>query len=367
MKFLDDLWNSTKHLSPFRLFLLITSPFSLSLAIHLILLMFSAYATWYIPRQMARDEAPAATILIEEGKSDRFSFQTESNLSEFKVDNHMAYPLPQVEYQPVLPDVKFYPEPTIREDIDLIGVETVDRSWLDTVTDQKIIYTGDEKLTGSFSRHIQLLRGGGLDVVFVFDSTSSMAEFLKQVKIKIENLVVTFKKLVPTARIGLVTYRDVGDDFVTKTHQLTYGTKSLKLFLREIDPVGGGDREEAVDEALRVAIEELNWRKRAKKIILLIGDAPPHSQDMLKTRRLIERFRQKMGGMVATLDTSRPTMIPQPGEVEKTVMEEFKLISEIGGGESARLVDEEKVIRQMVVLVFGTRYESCLDEFLKNL
>ncbi len=30
-------------------------------------------------------------------------------------------------------------------------------------------------------------------------------------------------------------------------------------------------------------------------------------------------------------------------------------------------MDEEKVIRQMVVLVFGTRWEVFLDEFMKNL
>ena len=48
-------------------------------------------------------------------------------------------------------------------------------------------------------------------------------------------------------------------------------------------------------------------------------------------------------------------------------MDEFKLIAEEGGGESARLMDEERVIRQMVVLVFGTRWEMFLDEFMKNL
>lgn len=371
MRFIEDGWNFIKGLSPLKLSLLILSPFTLSLLIHVTILMLSAYTTWYIP-MLKKEEEPVATILIEDGKSDRFSFQTSSYLDQFKVNNHMSYPLPQVEYRPVLPDVKFYPEPTIREELDLIGVETIDRKWLDPATDRQILYTGEEKLAGSFSRHIRILRGGGLDVVFVFDSTSSMAEFLKRVKIKIANLVATFKKLVPTARIGLVTYRDVGDDFVTKVHRLTYGTKSLQNFLRDIYPVGGGDLEEAVDEALRVAIDELNWRKRSKKIILLIGDAPPHQKDMEKTTALIEKFRKKMGGMVAALDTSRQSLRPMASEdnvvvEQKKVLEEFRYFAKIGGGESARLVDEEKVIRQMVVLVFGTRWEGCLDEFLKNL
>ena len=358
---------SIKNLSPLNLILLITSPFALSFLIHTLILTFSAYTTWYISSTNEADDDPAATILVEESTSDRFSFQDTNTLNQFKVDSTLAYSFPQVEYRPVVPDVTFYPEPTDLEDLDLIGVETIDREWLNPVTDQKFIYSGEEKLAGSFSRHIQALRKGGLDVVFVFDSTSSMAEFLKQVKTKIANLVITFKKLVPTARIGLVTYRDRGDDFVTKKYPLTHGTKPLQLFLRDIDPVGGGDREEALDEALRVAIEEFKWKPYAKKIILVIGDAPPHQEDMPQVQKLIERFKNKMNGMVATLDTSRDAFIPVGGKSQQNVMDEFKLIAETGGGESARLIDEERVIRQMVVLVFGTRWEIFLDEFMKNL
>ena len=71
--------------------------------------------------------------------------------------------------------------------------------------------------------------------------------------------------------------------------------------------------------------------------------------------------------MVATLDTSSQNMrLPGQGPAQG-VLPEFKELAEIGGGESARMVDEEKVIKQMVVLVFGTKWESYLDEFLKNL
>jgi hypothetical protein len=366
MKFARNSREFIRRLSPFKLFLLITSPFAFSLLIHTIILILSAYTTWYISIENEIEE-PAATIVIDERTSDRFSFQDTTTLKQIKVNSSLAYTFPQVEYRPVVPDVTFYPEPTNLEELDLIGVETIDREWLNPVTDQKLIYSGEEKLAGSFSRHIQALRKGGLDIVFVFDSTSSMAEFLKQVKNKVANLVITFKKLVPTARIGLITYRDKGDDFVTKKHPLTYGTKSLQLFLRDIDPAGGGDREEAVDEALRVAIEELEWRKHSKKIILVIGDAPPHQEDMLTVKKLIEKFKDEMNGMVAALDTSRLAFIPAGDKVQKKVLDEFKLIAKIGGGESARLIDEEKVIRQMVVLVFGTRWEVFLDEFMKNL
>jgi hypothetical protein len=74
-----------------------------------------------------------------------------------------------------------------------------------------------------------------------------------------------------------------------------------------------------------------------------------------------------MHGTVSTLDTSTRTFKPVDGSINKKVIDEFKIIAEAGNGESSRLENEEKVIRQMVTLVFGTRWESCLDEFMKNL
>jgi len=346
------------------------SPFTLSLLLHILALMLFAYINWYIPVEHI-DNTPAVITL--HGKTDnRLKFQEDDLLDKFKVKDKMVYPLQEIDYRPVLPDISYYPEPKIREELNLIGIEAAEQEFLHPATGRQPLYTGEEKLAGSFTRHIKILREGGLDIVFVFDSTSSMASFLTQVKFKIANLIATFKKLVPTSRIGLVTYRDVGDDFVTKKHPLTHGNQSLQAFLSGIDPVGGGDWEEAVGEALRVAIEELNWKKKSKKIILLIGDAPPHKKDMPQTLQLIEKFRNNMSGTVSALDTSHEdTKIISEGSsfVVKTrvSLDDFMTLADAGGGECARLIDEEKVIRQMVVLVFGSRWEVCLDEFLKNL
>ncbi len=355
MHYIQNIWKTLKKLSPF----------SLSLLFHIVLLLLFSYITWYSPSQKY-DDFPAS-IFLSGQKSDKLRFQDKDSLDSFKVKDKMVYPLPEIEYQPVLPEIKFYPEPKIKDELEFIGVEAMDRKWLHPSTGRQPLYTGEEKLAGSFSRQIQILREGGLDIVFIFDSTSSMAGFLQQVKIKIRNMVETFKQLVPTIRIGMVTYRDTGEEFVTRSHKLTHGTRSLRKFLIEIDPIGGGDREEAVDEAFRIAIEEFNWKKKSKKIILLIGDAPPHAKDMEKTIKLINKFQRRMHGTVSTLDTSPRTFQPVDGGIDQKVIEEFELIAKIGNGESSRLINEEKVIRQMVTLVFGTRWETCLDEFMKNL
>jgi hypothetical protein len=154
--------------------------------------------------------------------------------------------------------------------------------------------------------------------------------------------------------------------------------------LNQIKAEGGGDKEEAVEEALRIAVETMNWSTKSKKIILLIGDAPPRAENMADAVAQIEKFRNTMDGRLATLDTSiqeydydaSPTYF-EDGSVSESatlyaeknleVMDEFQIFAERGGGESARLADEERVVKQMLVLVFGARWEMYLDEFMKNL
>jgi len=346
--------------------------FSLSLALHVLLLLGFATVTWYAPEKKPREVDTAALIALQGLQEDRLRFQGTDKLDSFEAKDRMVYPLDEIDYRPVLPEMKFFPEPNIKHTLDLVGIESSSREWLETSSGRQPLYTGEEKLTGSFTRHVQTMREGGLDIVFVFDSTSSMAEVLRQVKYKIENLVSVFKQLVPTARIGLVTYRDADQAFVTRSHPLSHGTISLNSFLRQIQAEGGGDFAEAVDEGLRVAIQEMKWRPKAKKIIVLMGDAPPHAGAVTACTRLVVQFRKEMNGMVSILDTSLDTFKPSAqfaAEYHATerVLPDFRLLADLGGGEAARLTDVERVIRQMVVMVFGSRWEGCLDEFMKSL
>jgi hypothetical protein len=79
-----------------------------------------------------------------------------------------------------------------------------------------------------------------------------------------------------------------------------------------------------------------------------------------------------MNGMVSALDTRPDTFKPSTQfaaeyKASDRVLPDFRMIADLGGGEAARLEDVELVIRQLVVMVFGSRWEVCLDEFMKNL
>jgi hypothetical protein len=376
----------SKYLAIAFIFVLAMLPFLFSIFFHGGVLYLSKNMTWQFGREASSQQEVPATIVLDGRRDDGLKYQGTDQLDSFRADDKMVYPLPEIEYRAITPEVDFFPDASVSEQLDIISIEAaaMDHQWVNPSTGRQPKYTGPERFVGSFSRHIQVLREGGLDIVFIFDATASMQSFLKQVKQKIEDLAAAFKKLVPTCRIGLIAYRDVDEEseFVTRVHPLTYGTTTFRDFLADIDPKGGADRPEAVYEGLVAAIEEMAWNETSKKFILIIGDAPPHEEDMSNALELVENFRQNMGGTVAALDTRAPeyqqAVLPQ-GSLKissedysystdsQDVLDEFHMIAQAGRGESARLENEEIVVKEMLLLIFGARWEMYLSEFMKNL
>lgn len=118
-----------------------------------------------------------------------------------------------------------------------------------------------------------------LDVVFVVDSTGSMHDEIRTVKEELTNIINRINSGYPRpdVNVGIVTYRDYEPEeheYLTMERQLTSNTWSAINFVRNIEARGGGDYEEAVEAGLNKAINDMNWRSNARKIIILVGDAP---------------------------------------------------------------------------------------------
>jgi von Willebrand factor type A domain len=126
-----------------------------------------------------------------------------------------------------------------------------------------------------------------IEVVFVLDTTGSMGPLIEGAKRKIWSIATTLIDCSPDAeiRMGLVAYRDIGDDYVTKTFDLTTDIQGLYADLLQLRARGGGDWPESVNEALYVGVTKMSWSRGrdSTRIIFLVGDAPPHmdyAQDM---------------------------------------------------------------------------------------
>jgi hypothetical protein len=239
-------------------------------------------------------------------------------------------------------------------------------------------------LGGDFGDYVGGLRKVGLDLVLVIDTTESMQFVIDEVKARATHLVETVQRMVPTARIGVVAYRDEGDEYVTKWTDLSFRTAKLRGFLYNLNASGGGDWEEAILEAIETAIADLKWRKRSKKIIIVIGGSPPHPEDLDLLEDVVRDFHDD-GGYVSAIDVTdglhtrftrwmwrslHGTKPFEPSPKPEYYREVSKIYAELavaGGGELLVLADDKQLIRDVLILTFGKRWKVELSKYVKEL
>jgi len=101
----------------------------------------------------------------------------------------------------------------------------------------------------------------------------------------------------PVIQMGLIGYRDQGDDYVTKVYGLSDNMDKVYENLSGFQAGGGGDTPEHVNKALADALHSIQWSKgkNVMRVIFLVGDAPPHNdyQDGYNYRKLCDEARQR--------------------------------------------------------------------------
>ncbi len=224
---------------------------------------------------------------------------------------------------------------------------------------------------GGFGDFVGGLRKVGLDMVLVIDSTDSMQFVIDSTKTHLDKLVVSLRTMVPTSRIGVVAYRDRGEEYLTKWVDLSFSTSKIQGFLANLTSAGGGDWPEAVYDGLDVAIRDLTWRKRSKRIIVVVAGSPPHPDTIAKVQNLASGFRSQ-GGFISVLDLAnkmhedfhhkvqryhaRPSPLPPLPGFYRGMQDTLASVARAGGGEFIPLTEDKALIRQVVALTFGTRW-----------
>jgi Mg-chelatase subunit ChlD len=118
-----------------------------------------------------------------------------------------------------------------------------------------------------------------LDVALVVDCTGSMGDEITYLQAELAGVVTAVKSQQGTRRIrlGLVLYRDRGDDFVTKTYDFTEDLSTFLAELKTANAQGGGDIPESVNAALNETVHRLSWAgDETARLAILVADAPPH-------------------------------------------------------------------------------------------
>ena len=166
-----------------------------------------------------------------------------------------------------------------------------------------------------------------VEVVFVLDTTGSMGGLIQAAKEKIWSIASNMASAqpAPEIRIGLIGYRDRGDDYVTKVVDLSSDLDSVYAALMDFQANGGGDGPESVNQALREAIENIHWSQDGQvyKTVFLVGDAPPHNySDEMQMPQILQNAGQR-GIVVNTV---------QCGQWQET-RQTWQQIASLGKGE----------------------------------
>ena len=229
----------------------------------------------------------------------------------------------------------------------------------------------------SFADYIEHLQKTGIDVVFAIDATGSMVWVHRTVRQRMTQLAAYVRGLVPLARFGIIAYRDYNDiDFVTRISQPSFDIEKARLFMGGIDALGGGDHPEAVTQALRDSETIIGWRSGAQRVVIIIGDAPPHSREINEAAEIAERFKSR-GGRLSLLDSRVEANRALLGRgkptgsgvdlVKQGVMPVFRRLARLGGGTAATLAAERQLMKTLALLIFDDRFHDELAPFLANL
>src|SRR5262245_7922842 len=96
------------------------------------------------------------------------------------------------------------------------------------------------------------------EVVFCLDTTGSMNGLIDGAKLKIWGICnqILNGRPMPTLKVGLVAFRDKGDDYITKVYDLRDDLDEIYADLQTFQAAGGNDTPESVNQALDDAVNK---------------------------------------------------------------------------------------------------------------
>ncbi|MEO8772893.1 MAG: vWA domain-containing protein, partial [Gelidibacter sp.] len=138
-----------------------------------------------------------------------------------------------------------------------------------------------KKITNSYDKvafvlNDQTSSSNSIDVMFTIDATGSMGDEIDYLKSELKDIIGRLDKSITEKRVALTFYRDHGDEYLVRDYGFSTNIDDVKAFLMQQEAQGGGDYEEALEEALKVSMSQ-SWQPDAKaKLLFLLLDAPPH-------------------------------------------------------------------------------------------
>ncbi|MEM1449996.1 MAG: VWA domain-containing protein [Planctomycetota bacterium] len=241
------------------------------------------------------------------------------------------------------------------------------------------------------------LEKAGLELVLCIDSTGSMQGTIDAAAAACDDVVRVLASFSPRVRVGLVHYGELGEipGGAQRLLDLTSDHAKLRTRLRALVANGGGDFPERVEKGLEVALdgERIDWTWGANKLVIVVGDAPPHDASIGPLLQLARDASKRSRGRSSVRAGDRPTdgrsHVPQgrpaticcigvgSAAVDARTEATFRAIARAGSGtyvpltlaETAkgRATPSDRILEHVLRFAFGPNAGDELDAFVEVL
>ena len=153
-----------------------------------------------------------------------------------------------------------------------------------------------------------------LNMVFILDTTGSMAPFINEAIKNIEDQTTRItqemknslteyygdvRKFVLHTKVSVVAYRDTSDSKQIEFCPPTTDTNSIKAFLQSLVPSGGFDEPEDILSAIDFVFTNIEFPEKDSEesnhtstVFLIVADAPAHGMFMHNSTMIDDVIRQ---------------------------------------------------------------------------
>jgi len=188
-----------------------------------------------------------------------------------------------------------------------------------------------------------------IDLGIAIDCTASMSAEIAQAQSGIDDLMRFVNGSSAGLRVALVGYRDRGDEFQFRAWDFTADPQEARKRLWTLSAEGGGDEPELVFEALQGAYRDFRWNPAAQRVMVLVGDAPPHPGFGSKTVDLARAAAA--AGIVTHVISARDPRRPEE-------VKHFPEIARAGGGRLIRLDEHASLVAELAGVVLADTWHD---------
>ncbi len=217
-------------------------------------------------------------------------------------------------------------------------------SLLSTLSDEQFIALRD---------YLTALRTRRLDLAILLDCTDSMYSELAQVQGGLDELMLFLGDLQSAVRVAIVAYRDRREKFETQAMDFSTDITHVREQLWKLTTEGGGDSPEAVHPAMQLALSALTWNREHEKVMILLGDGPPHVG---------------LGGAceaMAQRASANGELVTHTVQADGKPVKHFAEIAAAGGGRCVTLDEQDSLLLEIAGLTMAEQYEEPMREFFE--